>query len=161
MHSSEEVPAARLLSLLSALSAHVAALSTQKPYKTAPLLEALAPLDAASRAHWAAVEAVPMAALRQHYSREESKWSLEKHVVEDEGKAQDVGWLLVRCFANDAARDSWLHRVPEISVEKRKSLCIPEAHAYERDTQRLIVELIKGAHGAPVVDPAGGCCIVS
>jgi hypothetical protein len=160
-HSPDEVPTPRLLSLLAALSSHVAALSTQKPLRTAPLRDALSALSAAAATHFAAIEAVPLAALRQQYSREESKWSLEKHVVEDEGKSQDVGWLLTRCFATDAARDSWLHRVPEISVEKRKTSCMPEAHAYARDTQRLLDELIKGTHGAPVVTSAGGCCIVS
>jgi hypothetical protein len=161
VHSPDEVPAKRLLALLAAVSTEVAALTTQKAFHVGDLKAALEALTAASTTHFAAIEAVPLAALRQHYTREESKWALEKHVVEDEGKSQDIGWLLVRCFATDEARNSWLHRVPEISVEKRKAACIPEAHAYARDIQALLDDIVRGKHAHKVESSAGGCCIVS
>ncbi len=156
-HAAQEVPAARQHALLAAVAKEVTEQSTQQPFKMAALQAALVELDAATQAHFAALEAVPFARLRQLYTREETKWSLEKHAVEDQGKSQDIGWLLTRCFTTDAARDAWMHKVPEMSDAKRTE-AIAEAHSYAKHTQQLLEDIIKGEH-VPV-QAEGGCCVI-
>ncbi len=155
-HAADEVPTKRLTALLATLSKEVAEHTTQRPLHMADLQAAVAALDAAVTQHFAALEAVPLARLRQLYTREETKWSLEKHMVEDEGKSQDIGWLLTRGFATDAARDAWMHKVPEMSSTKRTE-AIAEAHSYAKHTQQLILDIIIGKHAVP----DDGCCVIS
>jgi hypothetical protein len=122
----------------------------------------VAALTDAAEKHFAAIEAHAMALLRQHFTREETKWSLEKHVVED-GKSADAGWLLARAFNDDAARDDWLHRVPEVSAGRRKEVDLPAAHAYLKGTHAPLADIVAGVHKPATSsgDGAGGCCTVS
>ncbi len=164
IHSPDEVPTKKLLALFAAVEAEMKALSTQKPFHMHATRQALLALEEASLKHWTAMEAVPLALLRQHYKREEVKWNLEKAIVDD-GNPQDAGWLAARCFDTDAERNEWLHKVPEISGERRKAVALPAAHKYLQDTQRLINEVINGKHHqsatAGTKDPVGGCCVIA
>lgn len=162
VHSPKELSKARLLALLASLQAQVAALSTQKPFHMEDTKRTLKALDEATRAHFEALEEVPYAALRHYFTRDETKWSLEKHIVEDAAKEHDLGWLILRCFEDDKARVEWLHRVPAMSLQRAKEVALPEAHAYDAKVHNLLREIITGEHKVHhQATEATDCCVIA
>lgn len=161
LHSPDEAPA-KVLAALKKVMGTLNAMSAQSPFMMADLKVALEALDAVARKHFAGVEAVPIKALRTHFTKKECIWSLEKHLVDDGEAKLDAGWMLYRAFANDAARDSWMHRVPEISSERRKHVDLPACHAYAASTHKLLEEILSGKHERHVsVKEAADCCVIA
>ena len=161
MHSPDEAPA-KVLAKLAKVARLLGAMSAQSPYMMEDLKAALAALDGVARAHFTGVETVPLAALRTHFSKKECLWSLEKHIADDGEARLDAGWMLCRAFADDAQRDAWLHRVPEISSERRKNVDLPACHAYAEGTQRLLDNIISGKHAQHLAaQDVSGCCVIA
>ena len=159
LHSPSEVPSKHLLALLGSVETHIKALSNQKPFHMTALKSAVLALEEASVTHFASMEAVPLAHLRAHWTREEVKWALEKKVVDD-GDNHDIGWLCARCFDTHAQRDAWLHAVPQISVERRKNVAHPAAERYLKETQSKLDSIISGKHDK-VITANDSCCVIA
>jgi hypothetical protein len=162
-HSPDEVSKAKLLALLNKLSVTLSARSAQAKFELGADKRALAALAAALEKHFGAVEAVALEALRAHFTRKETIWTLEKPMVDDGSAKLDAGWMLCRAFPNDEARNEWLHRVPEISVERRKNVDIPGCHAYAKKYQRLLDEILSGKHerSVNVAAETAQCCVIA
>jgi len=162
-HSPDEVSKAKLLALLNKLSVTLSARSAQAKFELGADKRALAALAAALEKHFGAVEAVGLEALRAHFTRKETIWTLEKPMVDDGSAKLDAGWMLCRAFPNDEARNEWLHRVPEISVERRKNVDIPGCHAYAKKYQRLLDEILSGKHerSVNVAAETAQCCVIA
>lgn len=109
------------------------------------------------------MEAVGLTALRTHFTRKETVWTLEKHLVDDGSAKVDAGWMLCRAFKSDEERDAWLHRVPEISIERRKHVDIPGCHAYQKKFQHLMDEILTGVHerNVSVAADTAQCCVIA
>jgi len=159
LHSPSEVPSKHLLALLGSVETHIKALSNQKPFQMAAVKSAVLALEEASVTHFAAMEAVPLAHLRAHWTCEDVKWALQKKIVDD-GDNHDIGWLCARCFDTHEQRDAWLHAVPQISVERRKNVAHPAAERYLKETQSKLDEIISGEH-TKITTANDGCCVIA
>ena len=162
LHASGEMSHAKMVALLKAASAALAAQSTQSAWDLTNIRAKVVALDERARAHLEAVEKGPIEIMRRELTHKECKWALEKHMVND-GSKQDAGWLIARAFTSDASRDDWLARVPVMPAATRKNNAIPAAHAYLNTTHKMLKEIIEGKHtaaGASAAD-AGGCCIIA
>ena len=100
LHSPSEVPSKHLLALLGTVETNIKLRCSQKPFQMAAVKSAVLALEEASVTHFAAMEAVPLAHLRAHWTREEVKKALEKKIVDDgDNDNHDIGWLCARCFS--------------------------------------------------------------